>query len=296
MDGAPIVVGYDGSAGGIEALAFAVDAARPTRSPVRLVHAWMPSRPLLRSADDAAGLRFDDSEAAGKADLADGVDRVRGIAADLDVSAVLVRGAAAQTLLEQAADAQMLVVGSRGRGGFAGLLLGSTGVQVAQHATCPVVVVRPADLDVVPGPEAGRVVVGLDGSRGADEALGFAVEYASSRRLGLTAVLSLAIHGGGQGRGGLTSQDVLMADAESGARLLEESLAGWREKVPDVDIRTRVDARQPAQALVEVSVGAALLVVGSRGNGGFRSLVLGSVSHSVLHQAHVPVAVVRRQP
>ena len=76
-------------------------------------------------------------------------------------------------------------------------------------------------------------------------------------------------------------------------RVVSESLAGWREKFPDVDVRENVIKGRPAFELIAASRGALLLVVGSRGRGGFTSLLLGSVSHTVLHHAHCPVAVVR---
>lgn len=296
MTSKPIVVGYDGSSGARDALDFAIEAARPGKLAVEVVHAWFPSLPPSRFAAGYSGPRDSELVAAGEAVLAEGLDRVKGSGVDLEVSGVLARGTATATLLESAERAHMLVVGSRGLGGFSGLLLGSTGLQVATHATCPVVVVRPPDPHVAPGPEAGRVVVGVDGSRVSEAALGFAVEQASGRGVGLTAVLSLDIPVfRASGRVGLAVEDVLLADSETGSALLNESLADWKGKYPDVDIRTRVESGPAARALMEASAGALLLVVGSRGLGGFRSLVLGSVSHSVLHHAHGPVAVVHPQ-
>jgi nucleotide-binding universal stress UspA family protein len=292
-----IVVGYDGSAGGRDALAFGVDTAVRTEGAVRLVHAWLPryrpgAAPVPRSAGAAAA--EDGWAAAAASVLDDGVDRARQAGPGLDVVSVLERGSPAEVLLRQAEDAATVVVGSRGLGGFAGLLLGSTSMQVAGRAGCPVVVVRPGGVAAEPGPEKGRVVVGVDGSVSADAALSFAFEQAAVRRVGLTAVLSLAIDGGrgGPGDPGPTVMDVLMTDADVGASLLEEAIAAWRQKYPEVDVRAGVDARHAVQALIEASGGAALLVVGSRGRGRLRSWVLGSVSHGVLHHARVPVAVV----
>ena len=81
--------------------------------------------------------------------------------------------------------------------------------------------------------------------------------------------------------------------AESGRLLLAESLAGWREKYPDVDVRELVLQEFPVESLIAQSAGAALMVVGSRGKGGFTGLLLGSVSQGVLRGAHCPLAVVR---
>jgi len=296
MTSKPIVVGYDGSPGARAALDFAVETARAGKLAVTVVHAWSPSLPQSRFASGYSGPGDSELAAAGEAILAEGLDRAKGSGAHLEVSGVLARDPAASTLLESGDLAHMLVVGSRGLGGFGGLLLGSTGLQVATHAACPVVVVRPSDPHIAPGPEAGRVVVGVDGSQVSEAALAFAAEQASWRGVGLTAVLSLAIPiFSGASHVGLTPQDVLLADSETGNALLNESLADWQVKYPDVDIRTRVDSGPAARALMDMSAGALLLVVGSRGLGGFRSLVLGSVSHSVLHHAHAPVAVVHPQ-
>lgn len=294
MTSRPIVVGYDGSVGGRDALAFAAEAATPRSAPVHLLHAWLPRQQPVAYTFGAPGGRPGSPEAVGRTVLADGVDRLKGVWPGLDATPILVRGTAAEALLERADGAQMLVVGSRGLGGFAGLLLGSTSLHVAGHAACPVVVVRPAAPDEAPGPEAGRVVVGLDGSPAATTALGFGFEQASARHIGLTAVFSLASQGA-RSDAGLSVLDLLVVDAETGTAMLDATLADWQKKYPDVDVRTRVEPGHAVRALVEASTGAALLVVGSRGLGGLRSLVLGSVSHGVLHHAHVPVAVVHQR-
>lgn len=294
MTSRPIVVGYDGSAGGRDALAFAAEAATLNGAPVHLLHAWLPRQQPAAYTFGAPGGQPGSPEAAGRAVLADGLDRLKGAWPGLEATSILVRGTATEALLERAAGAQMLVVGSRGLGGFAGLLLGSTSLHVAGHAACPVVIVRPSAPDEAPGPEAGRVVVGLDASPAATTALGFAFEQAAARHIGLTAVLSLATQGT-QSDTGLSVLDLLAMDAETGTAMLNTTLTDWRQKYPDVDVRTRVEPRHPVHALVEASAGALLLVVGSRGLSGLRSLVLGSVSHGVLHHARVPVAVVRQQ-
>lgn len=293
MSGKSIVVGYDASPGARDALVFAVETARLGASPVEVVHAWSPSLPTSRFAPGYSGPGEETLSAAAGAVLAEGLDLVRDSGAGVEVDGVLARGSASTVLLETAERADLLVVGSRGLGGFGGLLLGSTGVQVATHAACPVVVVRPVDPKVEPGPEAGRIVVGVDGSRVSGAALEFALAQATLREVGLTAVLSLDIPvARTSGRPGLSVEDVLLADPEAGDALLSRSVAEWRSKYPDVDVRTRVESGAAARALIRASAGALLLVVGSRGLGGFESLMLGSVGHSVLHHAHGPVAVV----
>lgn len=191
----------------------------------------------------------------------------------------------------------MLVVGSRGLGGLTRLLLGSTGIQVATHSLRPVVVVRPPDAAGSAGPEAGRVVVGVDSSRSSEAAVAFAFEQAARHGLGLTALLALDMpYLDVPGRVDSIPETVLAAEHEAARTWLGESLAGWRENYPDIDVRARTQPGQAARVLLDASSGAHLLVVGSRGRGGFGSLLLGSVSHAVLHHAHRPVAVVHPTP
>jgi nucleotide-binding universal stress UspA family protein len=211
----------------------------------------------------------------------------------VEVESRAMEGSPVRVLLDLAEGAEMCVVGGRGAGGFSELLIGSTSLQLAAHATCPVVVVRSVDY-VEPGPEAGRVVVGVDGSGPSAAALAFAFEEASLRGCGLT-----ALHGWEWTYFELPTktQAELVHDYRaietSGQRILAEVLAGWTEKYPDVDVRRHAVHGDPERALIEASAGAALLVVGSRGRGGFQSLLLGSVSHTVLHHAKSAVAVVR---
>jgi nucleotide-binding universal stress UspA family protein len=209
--------------------------------------------------------------------LAGAVGQVRACAPDLDVRPVLDVHAPAVALLRHAAAAALVVVGSRGRGGFAGLLLGSTSLHVAMHAPAPVVVLRPPTSDRSPGSSAGRIVVGIDGSPQSTCAIRFAVGRAHVRGAELTAVRVRQ------------SQQTRRQDRALPADCLDP----WRRRFPDVDIEEKTVVGNVGSALVDESAGADLLVVGSRGRGGFRGLMLGSVSHACLHHAHCPVAVVR---
>jgi nucleotide-binding universal stress UspA family protein len=159
--------------------------------------------------------------------------------------------------------------------------------QVAQHAPCPVVVVRePAN------PAQDRVVVGVDGSADAQRAIGFAFDIAARNNAPLT-----ALYGWPERRPGTVSARSPRLGAigeriDAGERLLAESLAGWAEKYPDVSVIGEAVPVRPARLLVDASEQAALVVVGSRGRGGFAALLLGSVSRAVLHHARCAVAVV----
>ena len=285
MSDQPIVVGYDGSPISREALDFALATAKPSKTPIEIVQAWTASKPSAKDATDGSP--------AAETVLAEAIEYAKGAAPEIDVTGQLVPGDAVDALLQAAEHASIVVLGSRGLGGFSGLLVGSTGVKVATQATCPVVVVRPREADATVGPEAGRIVVGVDGSATSQTAVSFAFEQAKLQGVGLTALLSLDIpYAGPPGPNRLTPQDVLMADEDTGTELLDHALTSWREKYPDVDIRSEVVPKNAAKALIEASPGALLVVVGSRGVGGIRSLLLGSVSHAVMHHVQGPIAIV----
>ncbi len=290
-----IVVGYDGSQESRAALDWSLDSARRRGLPVLAVHASaLPMPPF------AAGgyWRVDESmlRQAGQQVLDEAVKHAAQYAPEVEFSISLVTAPAVAALMDASDNAELLVLGARGLDGFSEMLVGSTSVQLAAHASCPTVVVRPPDDAPEPdGAEAGRIVVGVDGSSISEDALGFAFEEASLRGVGLTALhawdagfLDLPGHGAP-----VPAQVATDAFLDEEIRVLAESLAGWREKFPDVDVRQDVIKGRPAFELVAASRGAVLLVVGSRGRGGFTSLLLGSVSHTVLHHAHCPVAVVR---
>ncbi|ROT27250.1 universal stress protein [Micromonospora sp. HM5-17] len=289
---AAVIVGVDGSEGSLRAVDWAAEEARLRGAPLRVVHAFI--WPLLGvplgpapMAPPEAGLRNEAQRI-----LESAADRARRAAPGVTVSTDLPARVPAAALIEASHGADLVVVGSRGLGGFSGLLLGSVGAQVTAHAACPVVVVRGGDHRRSPGPVPGEVLVGVDGSESSRLAVGFAFAYASRRGLGVAAV-----HAGRPGRPGgpgVTRPGAGDADlAEAEARLLTEALAGWRERYPDVPVRSAVVAGRPAEVLVRQASGADLLVVGARGRGGFADLLLGSVSQAALYHAPVPVAVVR---
>jgi nucleotide-binding universal stress UspA family protein len=134
------------------------------------------------------------------------------------------------------------------------------------------------------------VVVGVDGSPTSEAALAFAFEAAATRGVSLVAVHTWWDLFVDPTMAPLPDWDAIEVDERE---VLAERLSGWGEKYPDVPVQRLVERDQPAHALVEQSLRAQLVVVGSRGRGNFAGLVLGSVSHAVLHRAHCPVAVVR---
>jgi nucleotide-binding universal stress UspA family protein len=283
-----LLVGYDGSPGSRVALDWALAEATRLNAPVHLRYAfeWVNQVSLFAAVPPSApeDLRRDAQRVVDEAVAAAAVSHP-----DISVSGDLVDGSAAGVLCESSRDTRMVVVGSRGLGGFRGLLFGSVGVAVTAHAHCPVVVVRPPQN---PDPSL-PIWVGVDGSPESELALGFAFETAA--RLGVPVG---AIHAWEPPP--LPRRDTVPPVSYDPAtieaaehQLLDQDLAPWRDKYPHVAVRTRVVPVRPGQALVDVSRTAQLVVVGSRGRGGFRGLLLGSVSQQLLHHAACPVVVVR---
>jgi nucleotide-binding universal stress UspA family protein len=208
----------------------------------------------------------------------------------LEVTGEVLDGTPAAVLVAESAGAELTVLGQRGLGGLSGMLLGSVSTEVAAHAAGAVLVI-PDGVDER-APAGGPVVAGVDGSAGGQAALGFAFDEASWR----DAVLVVVHAWMEPGSDDPYSRPPLYYDPdEAGATervLLAESLAGWREKYPEVRVRPVLAHGTPVDQLLAYGRGAQLLVVGSRGRGGFASLVLGSTSRAVLHRAGGPVAVV----
>lgn len=180
-----------------------------------------------------------------------------------------------------------LVVGTHGRSGLKRLILGSVSRQVATHANCPTVVVRPSTAS-----DPREVLVGLDGSDPSLRALNFAFNAASCRGLDLRVIVTWVPPV--DPITNVPSSDSVVLTEEAGAemRVAAEELAGHRQRYPDVAVNVSEHRGKASAALIAASENAALVVVGSRGLGGFRGLLLGSVSHAVVHDAMCPVAVV----
>ncbi|MDG4811059.1 universal stress protein [Micromonospora sp. WMMD1120] len=280
-DRAAIVVGADGSADADRAVRQAAREASWRGLPLRVVHAFI--WPLFNvplgppeGGPPESGLRNEANRIVERA-----VEQARAQEPGIDVVGVVVEGAAPPVLIGEARTAEMIVVGSRGLGGFSGLLLGSVAVGVTPHAACPVLVVRG---EPVP---RGPVVVGVDGSPHGDAALAFALQEADWRQAAVRVVHAVAGPALGPGSGELDrAEPRLLAEAvkaadptarHSGLTVEQVSLPG-----------------QPAAVLLDAARDAQLVVVGARGRGGFAGLLLGSVSHSLLHHAPCPVAVLRQ--
>ncbi|AGL16960.1 universal stress protein [Actinoplanes sp. N902-109] len=281
-----IIVGADGTDSSNAAVDWAAGEARRRDLPLRIVHAfdweWREARFDLHSEYIDIARKIADA-IAGAAE-----DRARKVAPDLAISTDALVGHAAPRLLEVSRDAAMLVVGSHGRGGFTGLLLGSVSQRVATHAPCPMVVVRGRD-DVADGP----VVAGVDDSPMAGTVLAEAFATAARTGCPLTVVRAyLPVIPLWLADVAPASVDTPDQDAEERAQL-DRQLAPWRTRYPDVPLTTEVTHRSAAAALTEASRQARLVVVGSRGHGVVAGSLLGSAGLQLLHHAGCPVMVVR---
>ncbi|MEU7909205.1 universal stress protein [Actinoplanes sp. NPDC049118] len=280
-----IVVGTDGTASKA-AVQWAVREAQRRHLPLQIVHAydWIQQE----SRVDICSEDIDVARELARAVTSEARGQALETAPDVDVRADLVIGPATERLLEIAELADLMVLGSRGRGGLAGLLLGSVSRRVATHAPCSVVVVRDGDAT-----SDGPVVAGVDDSPAADDVLKTAFEAAADRSVGLIVVRShlpviplwpSTVMADGDTRGPEVAEQ---------ARL-DERLEPWRVKYPDVPVGTVLTRDGAADALVAASRTAQLVVVGSRRRGGVAGALRGSVGLHLLHHAHCPVYLARQ--
>jgi nucleotide-binding universal stress UspA family protein len=279
----PVVVGVDDRSSSGVALDWAIDEASRRHLPVHLLHARQDP-PGSRLATPASG-----PERSQPGVLTEAVAHVRTLAPGLRVTSEVSTQKPSAALVDASRRAACLVVGARGRGALMGTLLGSTSLDVAAHAACPVVVARcfPEVQPARPG-----VVVGADGSELSAEAIGYAFAQAAERQLPLTVVHVWSTDFTSAYRPADLGSDPV-AQTEEEQALAAQEVAGWAERYPEVTVNRHVLSGHPVKALVDHSRGAELVVVGSRGRGGFAGMLLGSVSQGVLQHAHCPVAVVR---
>jgi nucleotide-binding universal stress UspA family protein len=285
--GRPIVVGVDGSEPARRAVRWAAQEAARRRVPLRVVTAfeWTHDHAL---GQVALGARYREIMlGSAREQLAEAARTAEQEQSAIEVQSQLVVGYPIPVLTAEARHAQLVVIGDRGLGGVTGLLVGSVAVALGAHAECPAVVVRG---EAETPDSAWPVVVGVDGSPASEAALAFAYEAAAVRNVQLVAVHTWWDLLVDPTMAPLLDWDAIENDERE---VLAERLAGWGEKYPDVRVLRLVSRDHPARALVEQSLRAQLVVVGSRGRGGVAGLVLGSVSHAVLHRAHCPVGVVR---
>lgn len=249
----PVVVGIDGSPAADVAVKWAAIEAAALHTELHLLYALAAGESAARAGDIV--LRS--------------VTHARGLEPEITVTGRIENGTPSVVLEKASGDAAVVVIGSRGLGVMIGALVGSTGLDLAANARCPVVVVRP-DLGTMAGV---RVVIGYDGSRASETGLGFGIDYARRHDLAVRVV----------------------AAQPEGTEL---------HRLTEAELRDAVHARgghdaeliqitgHPAEHILRLSADANLIVLGARGRGGFAGMLIGSVSQTVLHHADCPVAVI----
>lgn len=283
-----IVVGVDGSASSLRALAWAAEQAQAERRSLTLVHAinavtsaYMDTA-VLYPREVRESLTAEGREVLGAAR-----EEVARRSHGVEVHEVFRLADPREVLLELSQQAAMLVLGSRGRGTLRRLLLGSVSVAVARHAGCPVVVHRPGKQGVV----RHGVLVGADGTEDSLPVLEFAYKQAALRDLPLT-VLHCFWDVGTESLGGYIIPSDITVDLEDEQALLAQSMAGMAERYPEVTVRADISRGQTDQVLLHMAEEMDLVVLGAHESGMVERLLFGSVSVSVLEHATVPVAVV----
>ncbi|MCX2185743.1 universal stress protein [Streptomyces sp. SKN60] len=302
-ENSPVVVAVDGSEHSLRALEWALQEARSLSAPLTVAHVRSEALQLGSARIASLGPSPELPDTVVDALAAEVGPRAEG----LEVGYASLDGSVVDALVEAAERARLLVVGSRGRGGFKSLLLGSNSRSLAAAAPCPVVVVpheaRAASLES--GTAAGRVLLGLETDETADEVVEFAFEAAERRGVPLEVVTAYPVPPSPALLIGAPAPALQvpppMPDetpelVESTTRRQEERLLPFTERRPEVEVIPTVTPADPAGRLVEDSLEAGLVVVGRHRRHRIETLLMGSVAHAVLHHAHCPVAVVPPAP
>jgi nucleotide-binding universal stress UspA family protein len=289
MAGPPIVAGVDGSDSALEAARWAADEAARKLVPLRLVS--VVHVPIASSYVGDVGVSLglmDDLQAESLGVLEETRAALLAQRPDLNVATAVLVGPPIPALVEESVTARLMVVGSRGLGGFRGMLAGSTAVALASRGHCPVAVIRSG------GHGTGPVVVGVDGSPTSDAAVGLAFKEASLRRAELVAVHTWLEHASDAAYlAALESALDWDAVSERGMEALTERLVDWAAKYPGVPVIRRVTRGRPIVNLLAAAADAQLLLVGSRGRGAFVGVMLGSTSQALVYHAPCPLIVAR---
>ena len=285
-----VIVGVDGSAASDAAVVWGAHDAALRGVPLTLMHVTNPAAPTWAQAPLMERLKGWQQEE-GRNTLA----KACKIAQDtgthverIEINAELLTSATVPTLIDRSRDADLIAVGTDGRGALERGLLGSVSSGLVRHAHCPVAVIR-EESAALPQPSQGPVLVGIDGSPSSTLAIKTAFEEASHRRVDLVALHAWSDRELIE----LPGIDWSEVEAEE-QRLTSEVLAGWQERYPDVTVTAQLVCDRPARALVDASRSAQLVVVGSRGRNLLTRTVLGSVSNAVVQSAGAPVIVARR--
>ncbi len=284
-----VVVGVDGSPASTVAVCWAARDAAMRNVPLTLAHAVNAAVPAWPQVPVPVGfgdwLEHQGRRAMQEARKIAQESTTRG--GPTRVHSEMLFDAAIPALVDVSKDAEMLVVGCRGRGAVTGGLLGSVSSAVLHHAHCPVAVIHDED-PLMPDPAHAPVLLGIDGSAASEAATEIAFDEASRRGVAL-----LALHAWSDfGLAGFPDFDWSGLVPEQD-EILAERLAGWQQRYPDVEVHRLLVCDDPTRQLLERSESAQLVVVGSHGRGGFAGMLLGSVSAAVARSSRMPVIVAR---
>ena len=284
----PITAGIDGTEESLAALDWAAREAVRRDVALRVIHAWRFQPYEGIDAGDR-----DTQEGWARDAVTEAVRTVTGRHTGLDVSTEVVEGGSVDVLVAAAADAELLVLGSRGHGPVVGFLLGSVGQQVIAEAARPVVLVRAGDQATAEA--SGReIVVGQEGDpEDSADVLRFAFETAAARGATVRAVRAWTLPPVfAYSPGSLKLLDEAGGLEPYEKKALASALQPWRERFPDVPVVEHIEMGSAGQVLLSVTARAQLMVFGRRARRTAVGARIGSVAHGVLHHADCPVAVV----
>ncbi len=271
----PLVVGYDGSPSSTAALDWALDESSRRKLAVLVVVA----EELPQSSAMGMAYASDWPHDLAVELTARAREHVTARAPRVALTVTSEIGSPAGVLVAASRGAAMVVVGREHHSVVGEAIAGSTSVQVAAHSHCPVVVVEATDA----ASSAGAVVVGVDGRASHENVVQFAFEEASLRGTSLVAVHAWWYGTPDLDAGWMLDDDTQGVVSDERAAVLSDAVKGWSEKYPEVAVRTVLTQMRPDLALLAEAATASLIVVGSRGHGGFVGLLLGSVSQELLH-------------
>lgn len=289
-------VGVDGSEHSERAVRWAARHAHARDLPLQLLN--VVSVPAIFYSEPMAARFVEDERARIGAEMlrtAAGIARSAVGGRELTIGAQYETGSASEILIDRTAEARLLVLGTRGHGEFTGLIVGSVTRAVVAHAHCPTVVVPrpPEELPDPAGVADAPVVVGVDGSPSGDAALDVAFIEAERRGVELVAVHVWSDASVQPALGSRPSDPHWSGIQREEEERLGEVVAPGAARHPEIWVRQVVERENPVTVLARWSARAQLVVIGTRGRGGFTGLLMGSTSHALMHRAQCPLMIVR---